>query len=75
MGAMPATTVTFTLAEALQVLDPPMTRRQLRRAITQASLRPSGKRYTGCAGRPALRYDAADLMKIHSAWLKSRQPA
>jgi hypothetical protein len=73
MGAMPA--VTLTLTEAATLLDPPMTKRQLRRAITQAGLQPSGSRYTGRAGRPELRYDATALLRIHATWANTRQPA
>ena len=63
---MPAT-VTLTLAEAAQVLDPPMTERQLRAIVRALAWQPEGYRHTGRAGRPAPRYDAARLMALHAA--------
>jgi len=72
MGAMPATTVTLTLSEAAAMLDPPMTERQLRAIVAALHWQPSGQRRDGRPGRPAARYDAADLMRLHDAltpWL------
>lgn len=62
---MPAT-VTLTLAEAAQVLDPPMTEQQLREIVRALRWEPEGYRHTGRAGRPAPRYDAAKIMKLHA---------
>jgi hypothetical protein len=73
---MPAT-VTLTLAEAAQVLDPPVSERQLRAIVGALGWRPCGHRRTGQAGRPAARYDAGELMKLHAAlapWLASSEP-
>ena len=70
MGAMPA--VTLTLAEAAMVLDPPVSERQLRAIVAALHREPSGHRRNGRAGRPAARYDAAEIMKLHAAlapWL------
>lgn len=67
---MPA--VTLTLAEAATMLDPPVSERQLRAIVAALRWQPSGVRYTGRAGRPAPRYDAAELMRLHAAlapWL------
>lgn len=59
--------VTFTLAEASQILDPPLTETQLREIIRALRWKPDGHRYTGCSGRPIATYDAAKIMKLHSA--------
>jgi hypothetical protein len=66
MGAMP-TAVTLTLAEAVAVLDPPMTEQQLRAIVTALGWEPAGQRHTGRAGRPAAAYDATRLMGLHAA--------
>ena len=63
---MPAT-VTLTLAEAAQVLDPPMTEQQLRAIVRALGWQAEGRRHTGRAGRPALRYDAGRILKLHAA--------
>lgn len=68
---MPAA-VTLTLAEAAAVLDPPISERQLRAIVAALRWQPAGHHRTGQAGRPAARYDAAELMKLHAAlapWL------
>lgn len=68
---MPAA-VTLTLAEAAAMLDPPITTRQLRAIVAALGWQPCGHRRTGQAGRPAARYDAAELMRLHAAlapWL------
>ena len=72
MGAMAATTVTLTLGEAAAMLDPPVTARQLRAIIAALHWQPAGQRRDGRPGRPAARYNAADLMRLHAAlapWL------
>ena len=66
MDAMP-TAVTLTLAEASQVLDPPMTEQQLRAMITALGWQPDSHRHTGRAGRPTAAYDATRLMQLHAA--------
>jgi 2-keto-3-deoxy-L-rhamnonate aldolase RhmA len=63
---MPAT-VTLTLAEAAQVLDPPMTEQQLRAIVRALRWEPEGYRHTGRAGRPGARYDAGKILKLHAA--------
>jgi hypothetical protein len=68
---MPAT-VTLTLAEAAQVLDPPMTEQQLREIIRALRWEPEGYRRTGRPGHPWPVYDAREIMKLHAAlapWL------
>lgn len=78
MGAMPATTVTLTLAEAAQVLDPPMTERQLRMIVNALELPAAGRRRRAHTGRPLDTYDVAELMRIHAAltpWLTCNEPA
>jgi hypothetical protein len=64
-----AVSVAFTLAEACEILDPPMTEQQLRLIITALALTPAGNRYTGKAGRPHPTYDAATILRIHAALL------
>jgi hypothetical protein len=66
------TLLTFTLAEAATVLDPPMTEDQLRAIIGALRIPSAGPRYTGRAGRPHPTYEAATLMQLHAAlrpWL------
>ncbi len=63
---MPAA-VTLTLSEAAQVLDPPMTERQLRQIITALGWQPGEWRRTGRIGHPFPAYPAADLMRLHAA--------
>lgn len=70
---MPAT-VTLTLAEAAQVLDPPVSERQLRAIVAALRLQPCGQRRDGRPGRPAARYDATEILRLHAAlapWLAS----
>jgi hypothetical protein len=65
--------VAFTIDEAVTVLDPPMTHRQLADLIAALRIRPVGKRPQPRRGRPTLTYDAAELMRLHAAvapWLK-----
>jgi hypothetical protein len=66
MGAMPVA-VALTLAEASQVLDPPMSEHQLRAIVTALRWEPAGYRHTGRAGRPAPAYDATRLLELHAA--------
>ena len=58
--------VDFTLAEASEILNPPLTERQLRDLVRLASLKPAGTRKNGHRGRPRPTYDAADLLKLHA---------
>jgi hypothetical protein len=64
--------VDFTVDEAASWLDPPISRDQLAALIAALGIRPVGKRRRPGKGRPALTYDAAELMRLHSAvieWL------
>jgi len=61
--------VTLTLAEAAQVLEPPMSEAQLRRIISALGWKPAGWRRTGRSGHPFPEYDAAALMRLHAALL------
>lgn len=56
----------WTLDEAAQLLDPPMTVEQLRHLVQAARLRPVGTRRTGRRGRPAPTYDSAALLRAHA---------
>jgi hypothetical protein len=66
---MPAT-VTLTLAEAAQVLDPPMTEQQLRLMVRVLGWQPCGERangHPGRSGRQKATYDAAEILRLHAA--------
>jgi len=60
-------TVALTLAEAAEVLDPPMTADQLRQIIGALGWKPAGNRHTGQRGRPFPVYNAEELLKLHAA--------
>ena len=66
---MAGTMLAFTLAEASEILNPPMTEQQLRLIVTALALSPAGSRHTGKAGRPLPTYDAATILRIHAALL------
>jgi hypothetical protein len=57
----------LTLAEAAQVLEPPISERQLRQIITALGWQPTGSRRNGRPGHPHPTYPAARLMKLHAA--------
>ncbi len=59
--------VGLTIDEALTVLNPPMTHRQLAGLIAALHIRPVGKRPQPRRGRPALTYDWAELCRLHAA--------
>lgn len=68
----PSSEVDFTIDDAASVLNPPMTRLQLAGLITALNIQPLGKRHRRTRGRPALTYDAAELIRLHAAvvpWL------
>jgi hypothetical protein len=71
---MASSDVALTIDEAVGLFDTgglPITRRQLVTLIAVLDIRPVGKRQ-GRRGRPALTYDAAELMTLHGAiapWL------
>ena len=62
-----AASVTLTLAEASQILSPPLSEAQLRAIVRALHWEPAGRRHTGRAGKPAAAYDAARLMQLHAA--------
>ena len=62
-----AVTVALTLAEAVTVLQPPLTERQLRQIIGALGWQPSGHRRNGHAGRPMHTYDAQQILALHAA--------
>jgi hypothetical protein len=67
----------LTLAEASQVLQPPMTERQLRQIVTALGWPPAGWRRTGRQGHPCATYPWHDLTQLHSAllpWLGMTYP-
>lgn len=57
--------VAFTIEEACQILDPPLTPRQLREIIRAVGLEPTGRRRTGRRGHPHATYDAQQILKLH----------
>jgi hypothetical protein len=61
---MPAA-VTLTLAEASEVLDPPMP--NLGVHIHALGWKPDGYRHTGKPGHPFPAYDSVRLMELHAA--------
>lgn len=65
----------WTLDDAAQLLDPPITPDELRALIVAARLQPTGIRRTGRRGRPAPTYDPADLMRAHAALVAFWYPA
>ncbi len=69
--------VGLTLAEAAQLLDPPMTERQLRTIIRALGIPPAGTRPSGHPGRPILTYRWSELAGLHRAlvpWLELTYP-
>src|SRR5258708_787112 len=67
----------LTLAEAAQLLDPPMTERQLRMIIRALGIPPAGTRPSGHRGRPILTYRWSELAGLHQAlvpWLELTYP-
>lgn len=64
---MPPPVPAFTLAEAVPLLNPPITETQLRQIIHALHWQPTGRRYTGRSGRPADTYSADRLFKLHAA--------
>jgi hypothetical protein len=59
--------VTLTLTEAAEVLDPPLPR--LRLIVRALGWEPDGYRHTGHAGRPMPTYRAERIMALHAALL------
>ena len=64
--------VTLTIAEAVTILEPRITERQLRAIIQALAIPPTKWRYTGRRGHPTATYNAITLMQLHAAltpWL------
>ena len=59
--------LTFTIAEAITVLEPPLTETQLRSIVVALGWKPAAYRRTGRAGHPWPAYEAADILKLHAA--------
>ena len=60
------------MADAVTMLNPPMTGRQLRDILRALTIPPCGRRWTGGMGRPADLYDWAEITRLHEAitpWL------
>jgi hypothetical protein len=71
---MTSSEVALTIDEVITLLDPPISRRQLADLIAALHIQPVGNRWRSGRGRPALTYDAAELMRLHAAiapWLVS----
>jgi hypothetical protein len=69
--------VAVTIDEAVLMLRPPITCRQLAALIAALGISPVGKRKEPRRGRPRLTYNAAELEKLHEAvapWLLSPAP-
>ena len=67
----------LTLTELAELLDPPVTARQLYHLVRAIGLAPCGYRRTGQPGRPAPTYDARAVMELHSAlgpWFCESEP-
>ena len=64
--------VAVTVADAVTMLNPPMTGRQLRDILRALTIPPCGRRWTGGMGRPADLYDWGEITRLHEAiapWL------
>ena len=59
--------VALTLTEAAQVLEPPLTERQLRALVRVLRWEPCGTRQTGRRGHPRATYPASDIFGLHAA--------
>ena len=59
--------VAFTLGEAAEVLDPPVTEKQLSMIIRALGWKPAGHRYTGRGGHPHSTWDMARIQLLHAA--------
>lgn len=58
--------VELTIAEATQLLEPPIGERQLAEIIRALRIKPAGKRRTGHVGRPADTYDWTTITELHN---------
>lgn len=57
----------LTLAEACEVLNPPVDEKQLREIVHALRWQPAGHRQTGRSGHPRATYPADAIMKLHLA--------
>ncbi len=61
----------YTVAEALQHLDPPIPPRTLQRRVRK--LHPVGVRLpTERGGRPARTYNLTDIQRVHTEWAQGQ---
>lgn len=58
-------TTALTIAEALSLLDPPMTMAQFVTMVALHGIEPCGSRKTGAPGRPPPEYDSAEIFAAH----------
>ncbi|MEV4020185.1 hypothetical protein AB0J35_57885 [Nonomuraea angiospora] len=56
----------WTIREAAEELDPPMSEERVRHLVAAFEYEPIGQRASG-RGRPVPEYDQGDLMRAHSA--------
>src|SRR5260370_36451391 len=59
--------VAVTVADAVTMLNPPMTDRQLRDILRALTIPPCGRRWTGGMGRPSDLYDWGEITRLHAA--------
>ena len=59
----------FTIAEACEILDPPLSEQQLREVIHALGWKPAGTRKLGVGhrGRPFSTYPADEILKLHKS--------
>jgi hypothetical protein len=57
----------LTAREIADLLDPPVTTRQVMCIVQLLGLKPCGYRRSGQRGRPAALYEPAAVMKVHAA--------
>jgi hypothetical protein len=57
----------LTIAEAAQILQPPISERQLRAIVAALRWEPAEVRRNGHSGRPPAAYDAGRLLQLHAA--------
>lgn len=63
----------LTVSEAVQRLDPPISRQSLTALVANAGLEPVAHtriRRTSRRGRPAALYHSSDLDRLHAAWVR-----
>lgn len=65
-------TALMTIRDATEILQPPITRRELSRLLQDVP--PSGIRYTGGAGRRPRTYPLTVIMQAHAEWVRQKAP-